>query len=243
VDPSNKSSLRQFADQLVRGKEDRKKLDNIMANLDRVKKDLSLVIDMHQVKISYNISQAVGKKGKGTIRVDQKPKSSRSTASRVNVTAPTQKWTNTQLSDSGISSMDSEDDDSSTEGSSEASESDERVYSIPQVPITRVRKNNRNKTGPGALMINAFIGKVDRDPWSQVQVIEIEDNEAEEDSVMYNYPIDERGYELMRKEMKARTEEKREKMLCEREERRARRDEEREQMLWEKENGFSRSSS
>lgn len=91
VDPGDKNSLRRFADQLVRGQSDRKKLDDIMRDLDRVKCDLNLVIDMHQVRMSYNISQTVVTNSNGTVSVHQK---GRSTAGRANVTVPTQARTN-----------------------------------------------------------------------------------------------------------------------------------------------------
>jgi hypothetical protein len=94
VDPGDKNSLRRFADQLVSGQNDRKKLDGIMRDLDRVKDDLNLVIDVHQARMSYNISQAVVTNSNGTIKVSQKPKKSRNTAGGANITVPTQVRTN-----------------------------------------------------------------------------------------------------------------------------------------------------
>jgi hypothetical protein len=97
-------------------------------------------------------------------------------------------------SDSGISSMDS-DDDPSTDDTSESSGPDEPAFTMPQVPMTR--KIKRNTTKRGALMYNAPIGK---DLWKKVTVVEIEDNVAEEDSMMINYRMDADGLRIAREQ-------------------------------------------
>jgi hypothetical protein len=120
--------------------------------------------------------------------------------------------------------MGSGDDDTSIEGSSEASSEDSSESSDSDAPaftMPMIRRVKRNKVKRGALMVNAPLGK--KDLYKDIQVIEIEDNECEEDSEMYNYPNDESGMKLARKERKKRIAEKRE------------------QMLWEKEHGICRS--
>jgi hypothetical protein len=128
-----------------------------------------------------------------------------------------------QLSDSGISSMDSEDDDTSAKDQSIDSRLDEPAFTMPQAPMPQVpmiRTVKRNKAKRGATMINAPLGEVDL--WKHIQVVEIEDNECEEDAEMINYMNDKRGLELAREVSKARMARKRE------------------QMLWEKKNGIRR---
>ena len=73
VDPGDKKALSQFADQLTRGKEDRKRLDEIMKDLDRVKRDLQLAINMHHTSLSHGIKKAIDTNSKNTIHVGPKP--------------------------------------------------------------------------------------------------------------------------------------------------------------------------
>jgi hypothetical protein len=85
VEPGNKKSLRQFADQLIRGQDDRKKLDHIMKDLDRAKNNLLLAISMHQTTVTQNIRDAVNTKSNKTIRVSQKAKKTRGVSVRPNI--------------------------------------------------------------------------------------------------------------------------------------------------------------
>jgi hypothetical protein len=112
-------------------------------------------------------------------------------------------------SDSGILSMDSE-DYTSTDSSSEGSGPDRPAFTMPQVPMTR--KIKRNTTKRGASMFNAPLGE---DLWKNVQVVEIEDNVAEEDSMMINYHLDERGMALAREQQEWRQAQHREQRLWE----------------------------
>jgi hypothetical protein len=116
----------------------------------------------------------------------------------------------TKLSDSGIS-MNSE-DDTSTDASSEASDGDTPVFATPQVPMTR--KVKRNTTKRGALMVNAPIGA--KDLWKNVQVVDIQDNVCEEDSMMFNYRIDKVGLALAREHQAWKQNQQREQRLWER---------------------------
>jgi hypothetical protein len=95
VDPGDKNSLRRFADQLVHGQADRKKLDDIMRDLYRVKHNLSHVTGIHHIKMSHKV---VVTKNNGATR-SQKPKKSSSIAGESNVTVPTQMGTNSKGSD------------------------------------------------------------------------------------------------------------------------------------------------
>ncbi len=72
VDPGNKKALRQFADQLIRGQDDRKKLDQIMKDLDRAKTNLLVAISMHQTTMTHNIRDVINTKSNKTVRVSQK---------------------------------------------------------------------------------------------------------------------------------------------------------------------------
>jgi hypothetical protein len=225
VDPGDKKSLRRFADQLVHGEGDRKKLDSIMKDLDRVKDDLTLVMNMHSVRMSYNIRQVVAINGNKTVRVNQKLEKNRSTAGGANVIASTQARTNSkdinripkareiqiQLTERSAQQSDSEKDDTSTEDS----EPDESASTIPRVP--KVRRVKYNKAGRGSTMVNASLGE--KDLWGDVQIVEIEHNECAEGAQMYNYRNNKSGMALAREERKAQIAEMRE------------------QILWEKENG------
>ena len=71
VEPGNKKSLRKFADQLIRGQDDRKNLDHIMTDLDRAKNNLHLAISMHQTTM---IRDAVKTKRTKITRASQKAK-------------------------------------------------------------------------------------------------------------------------------------------------------------------------
>lgn len=125
-----------------------------------------------------------------------------------------------QLTEHLEQQSDSEDDDTSTDGSetddtsTEGSEPERPASTIPQ-PM--VRKTNNNKVGENALMICAPLGE--KDLWGHVQVVEIEGNTLEKGAQMYSYRNDANGLALAREDLKAR-------MLLRRE-----------QLLWEKENG------
>jgi hypothetical protein len=95
VDPGDKNSLRRFADQLVHGQADRKKVDDIMRDLYRVKHNLSHVIGIHHIKMSHKV--AVTKTNR-VVR-SQKPEKNPSIAGESNVTVPTQAGTNSTGSD------------------------------------------------------------------------------------------------------------------------------------------------
>jgi hypothetical protein len=225
VDPRDRKSLRRFADQLLHGEGDRKKLDGIMKDLDRVKNDLTLVMNMHSARMSYNIRQAVVIKSNETVRVNQKSEKNGSTAGGANVTAPTQARTKSkdinripkawqiqiQLTERSAQQSDSEEDDTSTEGS----EPDESAPTIPRGP--KVRRVKHNKAGRGSTMVNAPLGE--KDLWEDVQIVEIEHNECAEGAQMYNYRNNKSAMALAREERRAQIAERRE------------------QMLWEKENG------
>ncbi len=88
VDPGDKKSLRQFADQLLRGQDDRKKLDHIMKDLDRAKNNLLLALSMHHSTVVHSIGQVVDTKSSKTIRLSQKVKTNRSTIGRANIIVP-----------------------------------------------------------------------------------------------------------------------------------------------------------
>ena len=84
VDPRDKRSLRQFADQLICGPEDRKKLDDIMNDLDRVKRDLIIALNMHHTSLSHGIRKAMDTKSKNTIHIGPKPEKSRTIGGKSN---------------------------------------------------------------------------------------------------------------------------------------------------------------
>jgi len=89
VDPGNKRSLSQFADQFTRGKEDRKKLDAIMIDLDRAKRDLQLDIDLHNVSVSHGIKKSIDTRSKNTTHIGPKPEKNRTVIGNPNVTVRT----------------------------------------------------------------------------------------------------------------------------------------------------------
>ncbi|KAF2847362.1 hypothetical protein T440DRAFT_471075 [Plenodomus tracheiphilus IPT5] len=223
VDPGDKTSLRKFADQLVRGQDDRKKLDNIMQDLDRAKSDLSMIMAMHQAKVSYKISEAVIPRNNHAFALNQKSVKHRSAVRGTKTIVPSPARSNDHFSDSGISS------DSSSETSTQEETRSISGSISDLLPGPLVRSIKRNKAIRGATMINASLGKVDRG--AHIQVLEIEDNECEDDAEMINYPNDEEGMEILQKRQVARA-------AHAREQRRIMMEEQREQLLWEKKNGF-----
>jgi hypothetical protein len=108
-------------------------------------------------------------------------------------------------SDSDTSSIDSDgdgdsdsdsDNDTPSEYSSDSSGSDEPAFAMRQVPTTRRIKGNTSEEG--ALMINGPLGK---NTWKHVQVVEIKNNVAKADSMMFNHHMDERGMDLAERAM------------------------------------------
>jgi len=71
VDPGNKKSIQRFREQLLHGKDHRKKLDDIMNALDEVKTDLLLAINLHNTTMSYDM-KAVMAKTKKAIQIGAK---------------------------------------------------------------------------------------------------------------------------------------------------------------------------
>jgi len=214
VDPGDKKSLRRFADQLVRGEGDRKKLDRIMKELDGVKRDLNLVMNMHSIKVSEIIRKAIIANG------DNKTgrAKNRSLVGGANLTATnalTEKQKTLEEDDSSTAADDtSTEDDSSAEDDTptEDSNSDNSTHEKPRSPKTRRIK--RNRVGRGATMVNAPLG--DKDLWANVQILEIEDNVCEENGFMYNYRNNANGLALAEKDRKAKIIEDREQILWER---------------------------
>lgn len=209
VDPGDKKSLRQFADQLLRGQDDRKKLDHIMKDLDRAKNNLLLALSMHHSTVVHSIGQAVDTKSNKTIRLSQNAKTNRSTTGRANIIVPTVASTDTQSSDSEEDDTSTEDTSSTGGTSTEGSESDEPTSAVPEE--RKIRRVRRNKAKKGSRMINGPVGKVDR--YAHVSIIEIEDNECEEDADMINYAIDEEGLALTQKMREMRIAERRDDIL------------------------------
>lgn len=227
VDPGDKTSLRRFADQLVRGQDDRKKLDDIMHDLDRVKSDLNLVIEMHHARGLYKIRRAVSSKSK-RIESEKSMQRKKKVATEMAKAPAIPARSDTQLSDSGISSMSSDNDTSSeSSSSSQESDSDEPTSKKSAVPMTR--RVLRNTAERGAIMVNSPMGEVDL--WAHMQVVEIEGNVAGEGAQMFNYMNDEAGWENIKKWRRMTIAE-------ENEQRKIRIAEMREQMLWMRENGF-----
>jgi hypothetical protein len=101
VDPGDKKSLRRFADQLSRGQDDRKKLDDIMKELDRIKSDLQLAINMHHTTMSHDIRKAVVPKSKNATRASRKPEKNHSNAGESNLAVRTKVQTNSKDIDRG----------------------------------------------------------------------------------------------------------------------------------------------
>jgi len=233
VDPHDRNSLRQVVDQLVRGSKDLKDLDIIMKDLDRVKVNFSLIVDMHLVKVTHTIKEAVVTDRSECVTVSQKPKKNCNTTTRVKASMPTQHRVNTEMSDSGISSMSSEDDDTSSddssEGSSEGSVANDSTFIPPQAAKSREIKIEGNTAQLGGMMINSAVGK--KDLWKDVQKLWITDNVCEQFGTMINYRIDSVGLDLAAKQMEMQ-------MELARKERAEKVEEVRAQMLWEKQNGF-----
>jgi len=78
VDPGNKKSIQRFGEQLLHGKSHRKKLDDIMNELDEVKTDLLLAINLYNTTMSYDMRKAVIAKTKKAMQVGAKPEKDRS---------------------------------------------------------------------------------------------------------------------------------------------------------------------
>jgi hypothetical protein len=133
------------------------------------------------------------------------------------------------MSDSGFSSMSSEDDDTSSDGSSEGSVADDSAFIPPQAIKSREIEIENNTTQLGGLMVNSAIGK--RDLWEQVQKIKIRGNVCEQFGTMINYRIDRDGLELAAKDRESQIE-------LAKKERAEIIKEQRAQMLWEKQHGF-----
>jgi len=206
VDPGNTKALRQFAEQLIHGQDDRQRLERIMQSLDRAKHKLQLAISMHQSTITQNISDKLSIKSKEADEMRQKAKKKSGAIIKQGLTVSRKANSDTQSSDS------EEDDSSAEETPSEESESDESTLAISRGPKVRLVK--RNKAKRGARMINGPLGKVDR--YAHVQIIEIEDNECEEDAEMINYAMDEDGMALWQKMRAVRIAEQRDEILWKR---------------------------
>ena len=98
VDPGNKKALRQFADQLLRGQDDRKNLDHIMMDLDRAKNNLLLAISMHQTTMTQNIRDAVKTNSNKTTRAGQNAKTIPCVGVKPSMSIPRRAKTNSKYS-------------------------------------------------------------------------------------------------------------------------------------------------
>lgn len=79
LDPRDKSPLRKFGEQLVRGQSDKKRLDEIMKNLDQAKDNLGLAMSLHQLKMTYKIQSVM----------EAKPIKRRTTTGGASIVLPT----------------------------------------------------------------------------------------------------------------------------------------------------------
>lgn len=202
VDQGDKKAIRRFVDQLIHGTKGRKKLEDIMDELSRIKVDLITAISVALAEGTRRIEKKVDVNNERMHKINQKlvsgssnaggqgiPKK-RQTRPKSECPLPTLCYqsliemlgadSSAQFNDSGVSSNRSE-DGRSTDGS-EASAN----FLPDQSDTILERIVTGNSSDSGAIMLNARVGP---DEWKECR-LKISKNTAKGRSFMLNYPND-----------------------------------------------------
>ncbi|KAF1813836.1 hypothetical protein P152DRAFT_472644 [Eremomyces bilateralis CBS 781.70] len=198
VDRGDKKAIRRFVDQLIHGTKDRKKLEEIMSELDRMKIDLIAAISVAHINIeeTRRVEKRLGATNK-VMHVSDTGNTGGQRVPRQRQTRSKRSGGSTHSDDSGIL-LDGSEDSQSTDGSEAPANS-----LADQSGTVWERIITRNISDGGAIMLNARVGP---DEWKESHV-KITDNKAQGRSLMLNYP-NERGDIKFLMELQDRREER-----------------------------------
>jgi len=177
VDRSNKKAVRRFVDQLIHGKADRKRLDEILAELNLANMKLNIAINVasagrtHRIEKMVTADNAIASRRSNGTFVDGPINPGRSSAPRQHPLRRKQAADLDSFNDSGISSNGSD------------SESEPAPSLNDQSEMERTITNNFSDNG--SIMVNARIGG---DTYKNLSKLTISNNKADNRSLMLNYP-------------------------------------------------------